>query len=175
MEAQSSRGFGLRQAPPPPKLPTCSVKNASGKINNWKPIVVHILSIEGGGRSGGGGWWRGGVCEGLGQGTDLTLPCRPNVTTDKNVQLYITYEYVLCKLLILPKYSSKNVPLILVSCFAKLWKFRPNFYFVFREISRNLRKILQNMKLKIREFVNNTLGCISQNDPDALQDHCVLM
>ena len=27
--------------------------------------------VGGGGGSGGGGWWRGGVCGGLGQGTEV--------------------------------------------------------------------------------------------------------
>ena len=47
------------------------------------------------------------------------------------------------------------MPLILVSCFAKLQKFRPNFDFVFREISRNSRKISQNTKIKISQNYEN--------------------
>ena len=41
---------------------------------------------------------------------------------------------------------------ILISCFAKLRNFRPNFDFVFREISRNSREISRNTKLKFFEI-----------------------
>ena len=59
--------------------------------------------------------------------------------------------YLFFNIYLFAKYQ--NVAQILISCFAKLRKFRPNFDFVFCEISRNSRKISQNTKLKIsRKF-----------------------
>ena len=45
-----------------------------------------------------------------------------------------------------------------ISCFAKLQKFYPNFDFIFRENSRNSKKISRNTKLKNRRQTQGLCG-----------------
>ena len=110
------------------------------------------------GEKGGVGWW----WMGLRQETYVGIDTSP--TDSKSAKLLLLsvllYKNVYKKNYIfkLKKSSlflqnSKNVAQILISCFAELRKFRPNFDFVFREISRNSGKISQNTKLKFsRKF-----------------------
>ena len=67
------------------------------------------------------------------------------------------------KTLIFPQIS-KKIAQMLISCFAKMQKFRPNFDFVFLLIFYNSSKISRNKKLKIsRNFPDQDLATDIKN------------
>ena len=74
-----------------------------------------------------------------------------NIVSQKKITSYL---HLFNKKLVSFLQNGQNVAHILVSCFSKLRNFRPSFDFVFREISRNSRKMFAKHEIENFEKIS---------------------